>query len=247
MCRCCRGLVLVTWLWAGAAQGAGAGAGFREQVAAAVELYRQGDYRAAIAAFERAYQLRQAPRILYNLGQAYRQLGENARALEHYQAYLDQAKALQQEHRAEVERMVAELRAAQKDPAQTAAGQKDPAPQPAQPAALKGVAPAGVPAGEPHRRTVWGRPLWRVTAGALGLLGGAALIGVGAWGLSLDGQCADGPGCAQQYDTLPAGGAVTGLGAALLVTGLVLLALPGRAAAVAPGASQGGLALSGRF
>jgi hypothetical protein len=76
------------------------------------------------------------------------------------------------------------------------------------------------------------RPLWRLVTGASALVAGAVLIGFGAPAVALDNQCIDVPispklQCMQRYDTLPVGGALTGVGAALLVTGGVLLALPG--------------------
>lgn len=88
------------------------------------------------------------------------------------------------------------------------------------------------------------RPAWRIALGATGLALGAAAVGVGAWALSVDGQCitestlfpgrclttssADGQRTAQVRDGLPAGVGFLLTGGALLVTGAVLIALPGR-------------------
>ena len=43
---------------------------------------------AAIEAFQRAYDLRQLPRLLLNIGQAHRKLGHAREALESYRLYL---------------------------------------------------------------------------------------------------------------------------------------------------------------
>jgi tetratricopeptide (TPR) repeat protein len=53
--------------------------------------YHLGDYQSAIREFTAAYALSPQPEFLFNLGQAYRQLGENSRAREMYERFLKEA------------------------------------------------------------------------------------------------------------------------------------------------------------
>lgn len=55
--------------------------------------YRLGDFRRAIEEWKTSYQLFPAPLLLYNLGQAYRQLGDNEKALFAYRQYVSLAPA----------------------------------------------------------------------------------------------------------------------------------------------------------
>lgn len=77
------------------------------------------------------------------------------------------------------------------------------------------------------------RPVWRLTLGGVLLGSGLFLGGVGISGLITAGRCkdpgADPTGCTPYYDTGPTGGALLGVGAALTITGVVLLALPPKA------------------
>jgi hypothetical protein len=82
--------------------------------AAAMELfdkamasYNLGHFADAAALFEKAYELDHAPTMLFNLGQCYRQLGDNEKALFFYRGYLAEAPAAP-DH-LEVERRVADL------------------------------------------------------------------------------------------------------------------------------------------
>ena len=51
-------------------------------------LYEQRDYEAAIAEMQAAYKERQLPRLLLNIGQAYRKMGKAREALSYYERYL---------------------------------------------------------------------------------------------------------------------------------------------------------------
>src|SRR5207247_10616966 len=50
-------------------------------------LYRLGDYRGALREFAAGYELAPKPRLLLNLGQTYRQLGDRVRARDHYRQF----------------------------------------------------------------------------------------------------------------------------------------------------------------
>lgn len=61
---------------------------FRRHYEQAIGLYDRGKYEESIAAFQKAYALRQLPRLLLNLGQLYRKLGRAREALGYYELYL---------------------------------------------------------------------------------------------------------------------------------------------------------------
>ena len=60
----------------------------RTRFSRGVELYKEGDYRAAIIEFKRAYQLAPNFRVLFNLGQAHQELQDYAAALGAFERYL---------------------------------------------------------------------------------------------------------------------------------------------------------------
>lgn len=77
------------------------------------------------------------------------------------------------------------------------------------------------------------RPRWRLYTGAAALGIGVVLTGFGAAGLVIHDQCfptlmAPAEACRQRYDTLVPGAALISVGAALAITGVVLLALPNK-------------------
>lgn len=71
---------------AGAA--AGADGEVAEHVALGHRLYQRGQYQEAIVEFRRAYELRADPHFLYEIAEAYRQLGASDQALFYYDRYL---------------------------------------------------------------------------------------------------------------------------------------------------------------
>lgn len=72
------------------------------------------------------------------------------------------------------------------------------------------------------------RPRWRLALGGLALGAGAVLVGLGAAGVHMDGECVpDSILCRQVYDTAPVGGGGIATGAALMIGGGVLVGLPG--------------------
>lgn len=77
----------------------------------ATEAYDARDYEGAIRELKAAYVLRQHPRLLLNLGQAYRSLGHARQALAHYEMYLSAEPNPQPELRAELERYIRQTRA----------------------------------------------------------------------------------------------------------------------------------------
>src|SRR4051794_1613167 len=70
------------------AQVADRGHGAAKHFEDGVALYRAGRFQEAIEHFQKAYELKPEPVLLYNVARAYEGLGELKRALEGYRAYL---------------------------------------------------------------------------------------------------------------------------------------------------------------
>jgi hypothetical protein len=72
------------------------------------------------------------------------------------------------------------------------------------------------------------RPLWRIGAGAAGIAAGALMLGFGISAFSVNGACSLDrlPACDGIYRTSAVGGALVGVGSALMIGGAVLIALP---------------------
>jgi Tetratricopeptide repeat len=63
-------------------------AAFKEHVRKGARAYDLGHYREAVNEFESAYQLKDDPAILFNIGQAYRAAGDYASAVTAYKSYV---------------------------------------------------------------------------------------------------------------------------------------------------------------
>lgn len=75
-----------------------------------VELFKEGDFRAALVEFKRAYEVAPSYRILYNLGQTSYELQDYAGALQAFERYLKEGGAeVPPERRTEVEAEVKKL------------------------------------------------------------------------------------------------------------------------------------------
>lgn len=174
------------------------------------DLYQQGNYEACIEKFQTAFSINPDSLLLYNLGQAHRKLKQEREALNYYQFYLRTAGEITPDMRSKVEGYVRELRQSIDDKEQRSR----------QPTVVVRTT---------ERRP---RPLWRVIVGPVLAAGGAATLGIGAWGLSGNGACVDTPSdpmlhCSKVYDTLGLGGGLIGAGSVLVLGGVLLAALPG--------------------
>jgi len=72
------------------------------------KLYAVGEFANAAAAYERAYELRPRPELLYNIGLAYQQAGNGAKAVEYYERFLGGTPG--PDLKVEAEKALAELR-----------------------------------------------------------------------------------------------------------------------------------------
>lgn len=75
------------------------------------------------------------------------------------------------------------------------------------------------------------RPIWRIVTGSVLAAAGVGLLSFGISGLAVNGQCLAEPiapatKCLDRYSTGTVGGALTGVGAAVLVGGVLMIAIP---------------------
>jgi tetratricopeptide (TPR) repeat protein len=141
-------------------------------------FYNLGQFEEAIAEYRRGYEQKADPVFLYNIGQAYRQLGAHDKALFFYRRYLSTAP--ESSNRLQVEEWVAELDAlvAAESRARSPAPPEPLSGAPAAPAAaVVAPAPADLSARETPRGPLWQR--WWFWAGVGGVVAGgiaAALL-----------------------------------------------------------------------
>jgi tetratricopeptide (TPR) repeat protein len=141
-----------------------------EHMALGHRLYQLGQYQEAIVELRRAYELRADPRFLYEIAEAYRQLGATDQALFYYERYL--VGAPEAPDRDAVEDRVAELESLRARPPLPAPGSRPPAQ-----IALAAAAPP-----QPRSTSIW-RRWWLWTA-----IGLAIAAGVTAAALSRRGE-----------------------------------------------------------
>jgi tetratricopeptide (TPR) repeat protein len=130
-----------------------------EHVAQGHRLYLLGRYQDAIAEYRRAYELRADPQFLFQIAEAYRQLGATEQALFYYERYL--AGAAAGPDRAVAEQRVAEIESLRAAP---------PPPSPA--AGLVAAPGAAQGTTGKHPAPVW-RRWWLWTAIGVALAAGA--------------------------------------------------------------------------
>jgi len=106
-------LILACWATASADTPAPASppdAEFDQQVQIAATHYGQGRYQDAIVALQNAYALQPLPRLLCNIGQAYRKLGNHRAAVAQYELCLKSDPEIDPAYRAEVDSYITERR-----------------------------------------------------------------------------------------------------------------------------------------
>jgi len=240
-----------------AAGGAGDQAEAEKRFQQAEALYRRGQYLAAAAEYQAAFDLSGLPGLLYNVAQSYRLGGEKEKAVASYRLFLERAPdhQLAQVARGHLEALERELAAAK------------PTTQPATPpgGGEEAARPDVVATSPPAPRRGRGLELAGLVTGGAGLvaLGVALHYGIEArkasdaisdnregWSQSLLDRYDEGESAETRMFVL------SGVGAAALATGGVLYYLGWRAgraepAAVSVGAAGGsgaaGLSLRGRF
>ncbi len=137
-------LPILISLWV---QSAAAHDSLTERYRRAVDLYSAGQYEDSIKGLLTAYAIRPLPRLLLNIGQAYRKLGRGREALAYYEFYLRVETAPKPEIRAELEGYIVQAKAmieTAERVKQDLKTQEDEARDPAAPLALALSSPATV-------------------------------------------------------------------------------------------------------
>ncbi len=137
-----------------------------EHLALGHRLYQRGQYQEAIVEFRRGYELRADPHFLYEIAEAYRQLGATEQALFYYDRYL--AGTPDAPDRETVEDRVSELESLRARP---------PVPALRTPASLDETSP---PAVQPHATPTW-RKWWFWTAVGVALAAGLTAAALTNW------------------------------------------------------------------
>ena len=83
---------------------------FDQQLQIAAANYEQGRYQESILALQNAYEIQPLPRLLCNIGQGYRKLGNHRAAVTQYELCLKSDPEVDLAYRAEVENYIAERR-----------------------------------------------------------------------------------------------------------------------------------------
>ena len=107
----CAGLFLGLFLVAAPANAGDEDRDFQDHYQRGVQLYKLNVLRQAVKEFIAAYAINPLPRLLYNVGQLQRKLGDYKEAADSYELYLRTETDLTPERRAEVQRYIDALRA----------------------------------------------------------------------------------------------------------------------------------------
>jgi tetratricopeptide (TPR) repeat protein len=234
--------------------------------AEAVTRFQAKDFEGAVEYFNRAYSLDGNPNYLFNIGRVYEEAAELTKAIEYYERFIKEpgvdldSRGIALDRLKLLRAIVAET--APKEPEPAPAVEPEPAPAPAV------IEPEPEP--EPEPKSKKGRGL-RIAGYTLLGIGGAALIGGGAFGgiaLSQSGKLDMTDGYDDRQELIRVGQTNATVADALLISGgvlattglvLVLASLRGRKAAKADvqarrrsfapvlGRDTVGVAVGGRF
>lgn len=103
---------------------------FDKRFKSGLQLYEQKDYDGAVKEFLGAYELRQLPRVLLNVAQAYRKQGKAREALAFYERYMKAEPSPPPKIKKDVETYVAQTRALVEAPEVQAAIEREKEPPP---------------------------------------------------------------------------------------------------------------------
>ena len=149
---------------------------FDQQLQMAAAHYEQGRYQDSILALQNAYELQPLPRLLCNIGQAYRKLGNHRAAVAQYEPCLKSDPEIDLAYRAEVDNYISERR--QTWAAKSRAGATE------SPKAGSGTPPVDKgavtqPCSSPTAQTPVYKKWWLWSIVGLVVAGGAVGLGVG--------------------------------------------------------------------
>lgn len=175
----CLGLGLMTGLRESAAESA-AELQARQAYARGAELYKEHKFAEAAAAFNEGYGHKPHYAFLWNLGLAYRGLGEHEKAIDAYQRYLKACPATATADRAAAEVAIAEEQRAMTAVRATATAAAPASSAAAPPAVVSTAAdPGHASEGKPTERKVWQKWWFWTATGAAALAAVGVGLGVG--------------------------------------------------------------------
>lgn len=174
------------------------------------------------------------PRLCFNLGRLYQQLGQPVEAVRHFRLFLESGVELDPEQLSKAHKY---LEQAEQD-AQQASPAPPPEPQaPLPPAALDlpGIAEAARAAEPVQRVRRAERPTWRIALGSVMIGAGVLAAGFAIAALSQDGKCTQGssaavamPPCLASLHTSDVGAVLLTSGLAAAGAGVLIIAIPPR-------------------
>lgn len=134
--------------------------------------FKSADYRAALELYQQAFGKKPLPGFHFNIAQCHRNLGEHAKAVEHFKLYLESSKSAK--HSAEARRLLA-ICEAELQKQQPIAAPPEPKPEPATVPATR-VDPSPAPAPR-SRRTLRPPLFWTGLAISAALLATGTITG----------------------------------------------------------------------
>ncbi len=155
-------LCLVSWL--GLGERMAHADEFSEHYNRGMQLYENKSYDEAVTELQKAYEIRQLPRLLLNIGTVYRKMGKAREALSYYELYLKAEPNPPRKIRKELDEFIPQTRALLEKPSgkDGQPGQANASGQPGAPDPAAKPAPTG-----PSEPPIYKRPwFWGVVGGA---------------------------------------------------------------------------------
>jgi tetratricopeptide (TPR) repeat protein len=205
---------------------------------AGTKAYELGDYAQAINEYKLSYAAASLPSTLYALGQAFRARGELEAALHFYQQYVARSPkgkylAAAEQHMQKLEQLIEQKRAAQNRPPRDVPSPPEhrEAGSEAVPKAATGATVTEVaPPTKPWFRNTLG---WTLASSGLAIV--AVGLGITAQGVRYDETAMNGPTLPERLAAsadaeawIPAGATLVSVGAAVVVSGVVVLGVAAR-------------------
>lgn len=172
--------------WLFVAQGSAHADDFADHYNRGMQLYESKNYDEAVTELQKAYEIRQLPRLLLNMGTVYRKMGKAREALNCYEQYLKAEPNPPKKIRKELDEYIPQTRALLEKPAGKDGGAGSPAgttPSPSGSGSVgsgtnsAGAATPAAPAG-PKEPPLYTRPWFLgVVGGALGVVLIASIAG----------------------------------------------------------------------
>lgn len=161
-------LCLVSWL--GIGERSACADDFSDHYNRGMQLYEGKSYEEAVVELQKAYEIRQLPRLLLNIGTVYRKMGKAREALSYYELYLKAEPNPPRKIRKELDEFIPQTRALLEKPSG-----KDGQPQPGASPTPNGQPGSPDPATKPTTASSSEPPIYK-RPWFWGVVGGAAAV-----------------------------------------------------------------------